>query len=82
MRCARGCCAHQTCCATVEQKQAPETPTAPQSQQQNVPFVALELRSYTFVLPPPAPRRPVVIHDDIWTAHALPPLAASCIRLI
>ncbi|EDY19527.1 hypothetical protein CfE428DRAFT_2703 [Chthoniobacter flavus Ellin428] len=82
MQCARGCCANKTCCATVEQKQAPETPAPSQSQQQDVQFVALELRAYTFLLPPPAPRCPVVIHDEIWTAHALPPLAASCIRLI
>jgi hypothetical protein len=82
MQCARGCCAHKTCCATVEQKQALQPPTAPQSQPPNVLFLALELRAYTFLLPPPAPRRPVVMHDDIWTAHVIPPLAVSCIRLI
>ena len=82
MQCVRGCCTHKTCCATVEQKQAPQTPAPSQSQQHNVQFVALEMRAYTFLLPPPAPRRPVVIRDDTWTAHALPPLAASCIRLI
>lgn len=82
MQCARGCCANTACCVAVEQKQAPQTPAPPQQQHQDVPFVAIELRAFTLLLPPPAPRRPVVIRDDTWTAHALPPLAASCIQLI
>lgn len=82
MQCLRGCCANTTCCAVVEQKQGPETPAPPQTQHHDVQFVAIELRAYTLLLPPPAPRCPVVIHDDTWAAHTLPPLAASCIRLI
>ena len=82
MQCARGCCANTTCCSAVEQKQAPQAPAPPQQFHQDVPLVALELRAFTPVLTPPAPRRPVVIHDDIWAAHSLPPLAASCIQLI
>lgn len=81
--CARGCCANTVCCAAVEQKDAPQTPTQPQQQlQQDVPFAALELRAFTLVFTPPAARRPIVMPDDIPAAHALPPLAASCIRLI
>jgi len=82
MQCARGCCANTACCSAIEQKQAPQTPAPPQQYHQDMQLVALELRAFTLVLTPPASRRPVVIHDDIWTAHSLPPLAASCIRLI
>ena len=82
MQCARGCCSKTSCCSTVEQNQSSETPASPQSQHQDVQFVALELRAFTLLLPPSAPRRPVVIRDDTWTAHSLPPLAASCIQLI
>ena len=81
MQCLRGCCANTTCCAAVEQEQAPQTPVPPQLQQ-DVQLIALELRAFTLLLPPPAPRHSVVIRDDTWTAHSLPPLAASCIRLI
>ena len=79
--CVRDCCANITCCAAAERKDAPQTPT-PAPHQQDVQLTALELRAFTFLFTPPAPRHPVVIHDDTWTAHSLPPLAVSCIRLI
>jgi len=81
MPCVRGCCEKTPCCAAVEQKEAPQTPTSPELQQ-DVPLVALELRAFTLLFTPPAPRRSLVIQDESWAAHALPPLAASCIRLI
>jgi hypothetical protein len=81
MQCARGCCANAVCCAVVEQEQAPPTPAPPQ-QDQDVQLAPLEARFDSFLFTPPAPRRPVVIRDDRNAAHTLPPLAASCIRLI
>lgn len=82
MPCAGGCCANKACCKVSEQKQAPQTPALPRPQHQHGQFLTLELRAFILLLPPSAPRRPVVIHDDSWTAHTLPPLAANCIRLI
>jgi hypothetical protein len=79
--CVRDCCTNVTCCAAAEQKDAPQTPT-PTQHQDHVQLTALELRAFTILFTPPVPRHPVVIHDDTWTAHSLPPLAVSCIRLI
>lgn len=83
MSCLRGCCAKVACCAAVEQKDAPQTPAQPpQQQQQDMQFVALELRAFILLFTPPAVRSPVVSRDDTQVAHTLPPLATSCIRLI
>lgn len=79
-QCARGCCANVVCCATEEQKQSPQTPQ--QHLQQDLQLLAIELRAYTVLLAPPAPRHPLVIRDEIQKAHTLPPLAATCIQLI
>jgi hypothetical protein len=82
MQCSRGCCANVVCCSAVEQKEAPPAPAQPQHLQQDLQLLAIELRAYTFLLTPPAPRHPFVIRDEAETAHVLSPLAVNCIRLI
>lgn len=81
MKCSSGCCANPVCCSLVEQKQAPHTPTAPPLHL-DVQLATIGLRTYLFLLPPPATRRTFVILDETSTAHTLSPLAANCIRLI
>ena len=81
MPCAHGCCANVVCCKIAQQQRAPQKPTTP-PQDDCTPLATIGLRTYILLLPPPAPRRPVVIQDDIRAAHSLPPLAVSCIRLI
>ena len=81
MQCATGCCANKACCKVTEQQKSPQTPTSA-PQYAHVQLAALELRAYTILLIPPAPRRSSVILDEASTAHTLPPLAVNCIRLI
>jgi len=82
MHCARGCCANTVCCAVVQQKQAPQTPTPPPQQHFDLQFGLAELRTFVLLPPPPAPRSVFVTLDETHAAHSLPPLAANCIRLI
>ena len=81
MECARGCCANGACCDMMEQQKAPQTP-APAPQQNEVPLATNDLRAYTLLVTPPAPRCPFVIPDEASTAHTLSPRAVSCIFLI
>ena len=69
------------CCKMVEQQKAPLTPTSP-PEYAHVQIETIDLRFYTFLFIPPAPRRPFVILDEASTAHTLSPLAVSCIQLI
>ena len=78
--CASGCCANTACCKTTEQQKTPQTPT-PAQQNPHLQLATIGLR-WTILFLPPAPRQPFVILDEIGAAHTLPPLAASCIRLI
>ena len=81
MQCARSCCANLMCCKAMEQLQSPQTPS-PAPQSTHVQLGTIGLRAYTILFTPPVPRRPFVILDEARTAHTLPPLAVSCIRLI
>jgi hypothetical protein len=81
MQCMQGCCAAKACCHVTEQQPVPQQSTpAPRNVQ--LPEATLDLHAWTFLFLPPAARRPFVIHDEVSAAHTLPPLAASCIRLI
>jgi hypothetical protein len=81
MECARGCCANMACCDKMEQQKAPQTP-APAPQQNEVLVATIDLRAYTVLFIPPAPRCPFVILDEASTRHTLSPRAVSCIILI
>jgi len=79
--CARGCCANTACCQVVEQQKAGQTPvSAPQDA--HVQLGTIGLRVYTLLFLPPAREHPLVILDEIQSAHTLSPRAVSCIRLI
>jgi hypothetical protein len=79
--CARDCCANTACCKTTEQQKSPQKP-APAQHNAQFQLATLGLRTWTILFLPPATRRPFVILDEVDAAHTLPPLAASCIRLI
>ena len=79
--CERGCCTNAACCKTTEQQKTPQSP-APAQPIPHLQLATIGLRAWTLLFLPPTPRQPFVILDEIGTAHTLPPLAASCIRLI
>ena len=81
-QCVRGCCANPACCTLSEQKQAPLTPVPASPQHFHIQLATIGLRAGVFFFTPPARERPLVILDDLRTAHTLSPLAAGCIQLI
>ena len=82
MPCVRGCCANMACCTLAEQQQAPLTPVPASPQHFHVQLATIGLRAGVLLFTPPARERPLVILDDLRTAHTLSPLAAGCIQLI
>ena len=81
MVCMKPCCANMPCCATQPQRdQAPEQAPAPV--RGGVELAAIAAHTFSFLYALPAPERRFVIRDEACAAHTLPPLAASCIRLI
>jgi hypothetical protein len=79
--CKPGCCANKTCCQTSHERTgAPSQPFAKSaSDQQNLATPPATIAA--FVLNQTA-TEPVVFSRVEWTAHSLPPLALTCIRLI
>lgn len=81
MQCARGCCANPACCKIVEEQRA-SRPQPPARRAAQAQAAAIRPRFCFLFIALPAPCRPFVIRDAAGTAHALPPLTLSCIRLI
>ena len=81
MVCMKPCCANMPCCATQPQHDpAPEQAPAPA--RGGVELAALAAQTFPFLYTLPAPQRRFVIRGEACAAHTLPPLAATCIRLI
>ena len=79
--CVKPCCASMACCVTQPQREsAPEQAPAPS--RGGVESAVLAAHTFSFLYALPAPERRFVIRDEARAAHTLPPLAASCIRLI
>ena len=78
--CVNGCCSSKACCEGSQQQQAPQSPTPLVPR----PELQLAVDSQVFALLHallPA-TRDFIILDEVSGGHSLPPLAASCIRLI
>ena len=81
MVCAKPCCASMACCVAQPQREsAPEQAPAPS--RGGVESADIAAQTFPFLYALPAPQRRFVIRDEARAAHTLPPLAASCIRLI
>lgn len=81
MVCMKPCCANMPCCATQPQHDpAPEQAPAPSRGGMELTVIAAHTFSFLYALS--APARRFVIRDEARAAHTLPPLAATCIRLI
>lgn len=81
MVCVKPCCANMSCCATQPQRDpAPEQAPAPS--RGGVELAVVAAHTFPFLYALPAPQRRFVIRDEARAAHTLPPLAATCIRLI
>ena len=81
MVCAKPCCASMACCAGQPQREsAPKQAPAPS--RGGVESADIAAQTFPFLYALPAPQRRFVIRDEACAAHTLPPLAASCIRLI
>ena len=81
MVCTKPCCANMPCCATQPQRDpAPEQAPAPARGGVEPAFIAAHTFSFLYALP--APERRFVIRDEARATHTLPPLAATCIRLV
>ena len=81
MVCVKPCCASMVCCAAQPQREAaPEQAPAPS--RGGVELALIAAHTVTFLYALPAPQRRFVIRDEACAAHTLPPLAATCIRLI
>ena len=79
--CVEQCCASMVCCATQPQREsAPEQAPAPV--RGGVESADIAAQTFPFLYALPAPQRRFVIRDEVCAAHTLPPLAATCIRLI
>ena len=81
MVCVKPCCANMVCCAGQPQREsAPKQAPAPS--RGGVESADIAAQTFPFLYALPAPPRRFVIRDEARAAHTLPPLAASCIRLI
>ena len=81
MVCAKPCCASMVCCTAHSQRpSAPEQAPAPV--RGGVESADIAAQTFPFLYALPAPLRCFVIRDEACAAHTLPPLAATCIRLI
>ena len=81
MVCVKPCCASMACCtAQPARESAPEQAPAPS--RGGVELALIAAHTVTFLYALPAPQRRFVIRDEARAAHTLPPLAATCIRLI
>ena len=81
MVCVKPCCASMACCtAQPARESAPKQAPAPS--RGGVESANIAAHPVTFLYALPAPQRCFVIRDEARAAHTLPPLAATCIRLI
>ena len=81
MVCVKPCCASMACCiAPPARESAPHRAPAPS--RGGVESADIAAQTFPFLYALPAPQRRFVIRDEARAAHTLPPLAASCIRLI
>ena len=81
MACVKPCCASMVCCVTQPQREStPEQAPAPS--RGGVESADIAAQTFPFLYALPAPQRRFVIRDEAHAAHTLPPLAATCIRLI
>ena len=81
MVCVKPCCASMVCCvAQPERESAPNQAPAPS--RGGVELALIAAHTVTFLYALPAPQRCFVMRDEARAAHTLPPLAATCIRLI
>ncbi len=81
MVCVKPCCASMVCCAAQPQREsAPKQAPAPS--RGGVELALIAARPVAFLYALPAPQRCFVMRDEALTAHTLPLLAATCIRLI
>ena len=81
MVCVKPCCASMACCAAQPQRESAPN-QAPAPSRGGVELALIATHTITFLYALPAPQRCFVIRDEIHAAHTLPPLAATCIRLI
>ena len=81
MVCVKPCCASMACCTAQPQREsAPKQVPAPS--RGGVELALIATHTITFLYALPAPQRCFVMRDEARAAHTLPPLAATCIRLI
>ena len=81
MVCVKPCCASMVCCVAQPQREsAPEQAPAPVRGGVESADISAQTFPFLYALPAPQPR--FVIRDEARAAHTLPPLAATCIRLI
>ena len=80
MSCVSGCCQQMPCCAKSAQDRQPEQ--APVPSRANLDFAAPTLQTFSLLYMLPAVERPLAVRESAHAAHALPRLAATCIRLI
>ncbi len=81
MVCVKPCCAGMVCCVTQPQRESPPE-QAPAPVRGGVESADIAAQTFPFLYALPAPQRRFVIRDEAHAAHTLPPLAATCIRLI
>ena len=81
MVCVQPCCASMACC-TAQPQREPAPKQAPAPFRGGVESGDIAAHPVTFLYALPAPLRRFVMGDEARAAHTLPPLAASCIRLI
>lgn len=79
--CVNRCCPSKACCEGSQQQQPPQSPTplAPRPEFQPAP---LDFQIFALLYALPRAARNFIIVDEVSGGHALPPLTASCIRLI
>ena len=81
MVCVKPCCASMVCCAAQPQRD-PAPAQAPAPSRGGIEQAVIAAHTFSFLYALPAPERRFVIRDEALAAHTLPPLAATCIRLI
>ena len=80
MSCAPAPCAGMPCCAVVPQ--APRTPEPASAPRATVDLAPVSCPTFSILYTLPDAVRHEVVHESARLPHALPRLAASCIRLI
>ena len=79
--CAKPCCASMVCCVAQPQRESAPG-QAPAPSRGGVELALIAAHTVTCLYARPAPQRCFVMRDGARAAHTLPPLAATCIRLI